>query len=399
MTVLQQWFAELDAILAQTRHYWQILPFDQQTLPWGDNVPLLAALNGLDEVQIEQLDADDKALRQFLQPFIPAMTKLDALLSLPLHSPEFSDTPSWLKAGIKGRKWQQIQTFAALLDKDELPVLEWCAGKGHLGRLIAFSHGRRVESVEWQQSLCDAGQQGADKWDLPQQFYQADVLQGEAAELIKMNQQVVALHACGELHMSLLRQASARQSQKLLVSPCCYHLITDDVYHPLSAAARDSVLCLDKRDLNLPLQQTVVAGERERRFRTTEVTWRLGFDELQRDIRQQQQYLPLPSVRQSMLTGDFETFCRWAAERKGLVLPPQVDWQEYEMAGQRRKQINGRIELVCHGFRQALEIWLLLDRALFLEEQGYEVALSQFCDPQVTPRNLLITAERRAPAD
>jgi hypothetical protein len=41
-------------------------------------------------------------------------------------------------------------------------------------------------------------------------------------------------------------------------------------------------------------------------------------------------------------------------------------------------------------FRRPLEIWLALDRALLLQEQGYAVQLGTFCAPHVTPRNLLI---------
>ena len=52
------------------------------------------------------------------------------------------------------------------------------------------------------------------------------------------------------------------------------------------------------------------------------------------------------------------------------------------------------LELVRGLFRRPLELWLLLDRALFLEEQGYQVRLGTFCAHELTPRNLLLLAER-----
>ena len=33
---------------------------------------------------------------------------------------------------------------------------------------------------------------------------------------------------------------------------------------------------------------------------------------------------------------------------------------------------------------------------MFLEEQGYDVRLGTFCERQLTPRNLLIDAEKRS---
>ena len=47
-------------------------------------------------------------------------------------------------------------------------------------------------------------------------------------------------------------------------------------------------------------------------------------------------------------------------------------------------------------FRRALEVWLVMDLALGLEEAGFEVAVGTFCDRALTPRNLMVLAERPA---
>ncbi len=52
------------------------------------------------------------------------------------------------------------------------------------------------------------------------------------------------------------------------------------------------------------------------------------------------------------------------------------------------------LELLRALFRRPLETWLLLDRALYLEEQGYRVTLGTFCEPTLTPRNALLLAHR-----
>jgi len=52
------------------------------------------------------------------------------------------------------------------------------------------------------------------------------------------------------------------------------------------------------------------------------------------------------------------------------------------------------LELLRGLFRRPLELWLNLDRALFLVEQGYVVRLGSFCETAFTPRNLLLLAER-----
>ena len=54
-----------------------------------------------------------------------------------------------------------------------------------------------------------------------------------------------------------------------------------------------------------------------------------------------------------------------------------------------------RLELVRSLFSPGLELWLVLDLALFLEENGYDCSLAQICPMSLTPRNILIEARRR----
>ncbi len=53
------------------------------------------------------------------------------------------------------------------------------------------------------------------------------------------------------------------------------------------------------------------------------------------------------------------------------------------------------MELVRQLFRRPLEMWLVLDRVCYLEQSNYDVSLGTFCDKPVTPRNILIHAERK----
>ncbi len=383
-------FQQIDSLLRKTRSYWQIRPFEHLQFPWPENSALCHYASGLSSGQIEKLDVDDKRLRQVISPLIG--TNLDIIEPLPCLNSLKVDAPTWLKAGIKGRKLQQIESFCALTLDTKSPVLEWCAGKGHLGRLIAFTQQRSVTSVEWQQQLCADGELLSLKHKLNQRFRPGDVLSDEVDGLLQSKQHAIALHACGDLHIALLTKAVLAKTQRITIAPCCYHLIDGQDYQKLSQQAQSSELQLQRSDLSLSMQQTVVAGQRQQRHRATEVAWRLAFDLLQRDIRQQNHYLPLPSIRQSMLVGTFDDFCQWACDKKGLVLVDKSILDHYQQRGWQRRELNSRIELVTHAFRQLLERWLLLDRILFLEQHGYRVNLSEFCAHEITPRNAFIDA-------
>jgi len=389
-------FSTIDQVLSQTRQYWQILPFQHLSLPWPENTRLVEFLNSLSLSDIEQLDGDDELLRSTFADYLEPALDCIKPLSMSGAVAEPGACPDRFKAGIKGRKWSQIERLAALVSPSNHQVLEWCAGKGHLGRLISYQQQRAVVSVEWQDHLCQQGQLLSDKFLVNQTFVQADVLQPSTDLVTQPKQQVVALHACGQLHLELLKQAQQTKTQDILLAPCCYHIISTTVYQPLSAVVQASDLALARRDLNLSVQQTVVATEREKKHRAIEVAWRLGFDLLQRSLRDSDQYIPLPSIKQSMLTATFEQFCHWACAKKNIELPADTNFDSFEQAGWQRRLTNGRIEIVTHAFRQLLERWLLLDRVLYLEQHGYQVSLVNFCEREITPRNAVIIASYQA---
>ena len=171
---LAEHFAALDALLFSTRQYWQCTAFDFDDLPWPELANLLWAL---DDQQVSELDADQQALYRYFTEAIEGIDQLTELCNLPAISAARNEFPFWISNGIKGRKFEQLQDFVAAISQQSLnqPVLEWCAGKGHLGRMLAFNGAPRVHSIELQQHLCDQGQHSAKQQQLAMQFSQADV--------------------------------------------------------------------------------------------------------------------------------------------------------------------------------------------------------------------------------
>ena len=159
---------------------------------------------------------------------------------------------------------------------------------------------------------------------------------------------------------------------------------------------KKSAIKLSRHDLQLPLHQRVIASPKQQALRHQEIASRLGFDALQRQCRQIDEYLHLPSLKQSQLSGSFSHFCLWAAETKALKLTQNCDFDAWLEVGHKRQQLTRRIDLVAHLFRAVLEQWLILDRVCFLQEQGYGVRVGEFCTNSVTPRNALILAQKMA---
>ncbi|QOQ74208.1 methyltransferase [Pseudomonas poae] len=385
-------FAALDAFLIEHQGLWRPRPFTHLHLPWETQHPELAQWlrqrSLADAENSHNRPHDLPAPAPFPQLAAQAL-QLGAVDKLPTQA--LAPARHRLNVDVPGRKWQQIEAFGAVLNFAQKPThwLDWCAGKGHLGRRLLHAD-QQLTCLEYDPALIAAGQALSDHHGLPASHRLQDVM---ADVTISPEHTPVALHACGDLHVRLLQLASAAGCKQLALAPCCYNRIDADSYQPLSGAGRASPLKLSVDDLGLPLSETVTAGNRVRQQRDTSMARRLGFDQLQRHVRGLDEYLPTPSLPASWLGKPFAEYCRELASLKGLSAGDQ-DWAALEAHGWRRLAQVRNLELLRGLFRRPLEMWLVLDRALFLVEQGYKVEIGSFCEPALTPRNVMVLAER-----
>jgi hypothetical protein len=393
---MQSKFQTLDTFLYQHQVYWRSEPFhlcQQDELPWRRyNEALFAWLQSLDEQQIQVYKDQPDSLAEELGAFFPDLNDIVDVIQIPTLNREGLDLPKGTDTGIPGRKLEQIMSMseAVLGHHKGSEWLEWCSGKGFLGRILSQQSKQPVTSFEWQQSLCDSGQAIADAQQLPMQFVQGDAFSEDANKVFNHNQHAVALHACGDLHVTLLNKVVNYSLPAVTISPCCYHLIQSERYQAMSTVAQSAQLSLSKSDLRIPLQETVTGGERVKRHRQLEMSFRLGFSQLLKRELGVLEYLPVPSIKKSELAEGFEAFCWWAANQKEIALPSGLDFDFYERLGEQLFWNMERLSLVQQVFRRPLEMWLTLDRALYLEEQGYQTSVEQFCERHITPRNILI---------
>ena len=390
-------FTALDAFLIEHQALWKPRPFTHLSLPWETAYPELSSwLRGRALDEAERAHNHPADLIDAPEPFAPLAAlsaELSAVGELPGHALEAAGHR--LNVDVPGRKWQQIEAFASRLSFASEPKhwLDWCSGKGHLGRRL-LGAGQQLTCVEYDPALVASGQALSQRHHLHALHVEQDVLASNAATVLSAQHTPVALHACGDLHVRLMQLASAAGCQQMAIAPCCYNRINRSEYKALSCAGLRSALQLSLEDLALPMSETVTAGARVRRQRDTSMARRLAFDLLQRQLRRVDEYLPTPSLPSAWLDKPFADYCRDLAALKELSTIGTPDWQALETAGWQRLAEVRNLELLRGLFRRPLELWLNLDRAIFLNERGYVVRLGTFCDTPLTPRNFLLLAER-----
>lgn len=390
-------FEALSQWLTKQRHYWDIAPFElvhHQTAFAND--PLLSFIRGLTHQQVIAYRQSPDDWITAAKTVFPGLADVSELVRLDESAIALANYPKLLQTGMPGRKWQQISAFFSAIEEGEESneFVDWCAGKGYLSRLLGHTQ-KPVTALEWNQHLCDAGDNFSTIHHQPVSFECVDVLAAESERYLSEHSHVTGLHACGGLHMRMLEASAQQNVARISLSPCCYHLIKTEHYHAMSAAGKNSELTFNRKQLRVAVQQTVTASQGVRRQRDTEVSFRLGLDALMRKICATSEYTPFPSCQKSLLSTGFEGFCRWACEQKQITLPDNVDYPYWQKLGEGLMQTTEQFELMLDLFRRPIEVWLALDKALYLEENGYDVSLTSFCERQLTPRNIMINSVRR----
>ncbi|MDD4881512.1 MAG: methyltransferase [Gallionellaceae bacterium] len=390
--------ARLEALLLGFQALWRPQPFKIETPDWCAAHPaLVAELLALDDETVDRLMPDNQALIALLSGHLPELAELARLIDLPPASqasphPHPSDDGGRLFTDIPGRKQRQIVAYAAAFGQPRAPVLEWCAGKGHLGRLLAQRWHWPVASLEVDAALCEAGEDLARRAqvDCMQHFVRADALAAGSARHLA-GRHAVALHACGDLHTRLIAAVAASASPAVDLVPCCYYRTANETYRPFAETA----LTLSRDDLHLAVTETATASAKQQRQSRQALAWKLAWVELRRHLTGEAAYTPFPPVPEAWLRGRFGEFIERMLERSHLVADlDAVTPDRFEAIGHARAARMRRLQLVRLAFRRPLEVWLLMDMAVFLERHGYTVAVGPFCEPALTPRNLLISARR-----
>lgn len=391
----------LAAWLQRWRPLWTERPFIGMPLSWeADHAEVSSWLRGLSDAQAEALHVDAEGLLEGpvqLARLQREAWQLCATAELPTASlgREHHGALHRWGLGVPGRKREQVLAFAGAVSPS-LPegvngYVDWCAGKGHLGRALGKLSGRPVLFVERRAELCRVAVERADHEGVTSEALTCDVL--EAAPALMSDKALLALHACGALGDAAIAAFLEQDSPLLALAPCCYHHQPGHDTLPLrSSIGRAHPLVASPSQLRLATAEETAAPERTRLRRRRKEAFRQGLDLLLREASGQDRYTRLPPIPKAWFAAPFADWVERVAREHQLQLPPRWDRARAEARGWQRAREAARLSLVRLIFRRPLETYVVLDRALLLAERGREVAVGRFCHRATSPRNLLIVA-------
>jgi hypothetical protein len=358
-------------------------------------------------IRLEKRDVfpfvQDPSLREFYQ-------RIDELTSLPSR-PDYPAMPedafTWLH--MIPKKQHEIRRLAPHLNHlyrefSLKKVVDIGGGIGLLAQTVNNQYGLPVVSVDMDPALQKTGierhkKNAKDPHNLVQYQNLRVWPESEFVNLLEEEFMPVGLHTCGRLALDIIRTSSEKKVKALVNFGCCYHTLSaaNDLQSISNFAKENDPLFLSLYALTLSCRAHRKMSEKDFALKQKVKFYRYAIHILLHDHYDIPNLLTLGNSHPKLYDEPFSTYVFEQLNR--VHITPKHTAQELDAFfadPKLQRMIKEMLAagLIRNAMGRVLELYLLLDRAIYLEEQGYKVDVQEFFDEELSPRNIGITAVR-----
>lgn len=378
-------------------------PFDGYPMEWIED--LRRFQNKEDVIRLEKKDVQGLIENPSLIEFYSRIEELSALPAIPNYPPMPEEPFTWLF--IIPKKQHEIRRLAPhiqhLYQEHKIDqVIDIGGGIGLLAQTLNNQYKMKVMSLDMDPILQKTGtsrhEKNAKDASNKVQYKNIKVEErGEFVEIIKENVMPVGLHTCGKLALDLIRVGSSKKVPVIVNFGCCYHTLdkSPDQQNISKFAQNFDNLWMQKFALTLACRAHRKMDEKDFDLKQKVKYFRYAIHILLHDHYGMKEMVTLGNSSPKLYD---QSFGIYALEQfKRINLEPRHTEEELNTFFQNPdlKILIDRMlaaGMIRNALGRVMELYLQLDRAIYLEEQGYKVELNEFFDEEVSPRNIGITA-------
>jgi hypothetical protein len=369
-------------------------------------------LDGLTQAELYDIDCK-KIIPQIENTsfafFMQEAMNLSALPVIPESPlPKMED---WAYNGMKKKKRHEIERIVPRLKKMRPSfhyVVDIGGGVGHLSRVLSLYHSIPSVSLDRDRYFQSIGEERLKKFRHPKEaaeirFVNVTFGTGEEEaiirEVFRPESFSLGLHTCGGLANHLIKNTVTNKTAGLLSFGCCYHRLDTTTEFPLSQFYQEEnlprpnlyALSLATRSHAQRDFEVYLTKERVKQYRYALHLFLVKFwnNKYFTDVGE----CPIKTY-----WGPFAGYIR--AKLSELKLEHSFTDEDFNsFYNDQNLQRELRVMWLCNLIRwqlgRPLEVYLLLDRVLYLEENGYDVQIETYFEESLSPRNIGILATRR----
>jgi hypothetical protein len=329
---------------------------------------------------------------------LPLIAELQNLCALP----EWPTTNGPLLAkdfdGVKEKKRHELNRLVPLvIDQSNLHestgLLDLCGGLGHLARPLARITNCPVTLVERDPALIAKGILLSQNAKTPPTHHQADLFDLSLEQLYRDRTLGIGLHTCGALSLRQMNLSLKNPDSALINFGCCYQRLNENTDVNLSALAKEDPFPWNDRALTLAARAHYRHDRNDFETRLLVKRYRSGLHLLLEEIGKDSA-VSVGEVHVREYQTSFGQYVQGRFKHLGWECPlPECELNEFFRDQKNKIDRIVTANLWRWQLGRPLEILLLLDRALWLSENGRQVQLLQVFDAQISPRNIALLAK------
>lgn len=286
--------------------------------------------------------------------------------------------------GLTAKKVHEIQRLIPFMSKIKFKqLIDIGSGKAHLSFLLAKEMEINCKCIDANKEIQEAAKRDRFNDVIREKIqFRNQLIKKDTKIDLKESDLLFGLHACGDLSIYLMQQAIDQGSHFLSI-PCCFHKQT------IQNLSGEQSIILQQFALNLANRSKVHMNDELYEIRREFKRYRYALE----FIYQNEFIEPLPalgnahkswyklSFKEYVQKYDHDLFGLNDLEIKYEEILPIVE--DYIL-----------IEVIRNPLARLIEQYLILDRALFLEQNEFLVDIHEIFDSKRSPRNIAIYASK-----
>lgn len=328
------------------------------------------------------------------------------LTSFPVYEPKNPLPTNWttfLQMILK--KQYEIKMMAPFVAEhaQDKKIIDIGGGVGFLAQTLAWSYNLPVTSFDQEKKFQDSGHQRQLSY-APSKAHFVNYIHSKIDEhneqfLSTLNEQTLTtgLHTCGDLASTQIKLSLKKQSS-LINLACCYFKMTANEFNLSTFAKNHGLESFSTFALTLAsrghqkISSVDFIKKRKVKF------YRYAFHMYFYDILNKTEYLTLGNSSEKLYDLSFALYAEEQFKRLKLPFPGFDSLESFYSSPETQKKI---LQMLSAGilrdlFGRVLETYIVLDRALFLEENNYHSEILALFSEEISPRNLALVGKSKS---
>lgn len=308
---------------------------------------------------------------------------------------------------VKLKKRHEILTLAKILEEIQRDhpfshLVDIGGGVGHLARIMAHYKGVECISLDINSEFQEFGKQRLEKYPKPDDAkevtfithdFSCNLTSSETKEIFTKDSFSLGLHTCGPLANRHLDVVLKNDTRGLINFGCCYNRLDVNEDTNISQKAKNNALLLSPYSLTLACRGHDGMDFKDFLHKKKVKSYRYGLQLLLMDKFSEKELIPVGDAHHSLYQESFSTYV--LNRLAGIEYSHKLSASEIEDFYKLTKTSKileelFLINIIRWRFGRLLEVYILLDRVLYLQEQGRTPELFQLFDLSLSPRNIAI---------